>query len=104
MFFFYGGCIDPGAILSKKRGTVQEITEKRGSTGLMQEITEKGGSTVLMQEITDQAHKKYTIAGNIAIGCVYSLKKKKYCANKRFSVTLNLRYMHGVLNVDEIKN
>jgi hypothetical protein len=33
-----------------------------------------------------------------------SSKKKKYCANKRFSVTSNLRYMHGVLNVDEIKN
>jgi hypothetical protein len=33
-----------------------------------------------------------------------SLKKKKYCANKRFLVTSNLRYMHGVLNVDEIKN
>jgi hypothetical protein len=28
---------------------------------------------------------------------------KKYYANKRFSVTSNLRYMHGVLNVDEIK-
>ena len=25
-------------------------------------------------------------------------------ANRRFPVTLNLRYMHGVLNVDEIKN
>jgi hypothetical protein len=35
-------------------------------------------------------------------GCVYF--KKKYGANKRFSVTLNLRYMHGVLNVDKIKN
>jgi hypothetical protein len=32
------------------------------------------------------------------------LPKKKYCANKRFSITSNLRYMHGVLNVDEIKN
>jgi hypothetical protein len=30
-------------------------------------------------------------------------KKKKYCANKKFSVTSNLRYMHGVLNVDKIK-
>jgi hypothetical protein len=30
--------------------------------------------------------------------------KKKHYAEKRFSVTLNLRYMHGVLNVDEIKN
>jgi hypothetical protein len=30
--------------------------------------------------------------------------QKKYCANKRFLVTSNLRYMHGVLNVDEIKN
>jgi hypothetical protein len=38
-----------------------------------------------------------------AKGCVYFLKKK-YCANKRFPVTSNLRYMHGVLNVDEIKN
>jgi hypothetical protein len=36
-------------------------------------------------------------------GCVYFLKKK-YCGNKRFPVTSNLRYMHGVLNVDEIKN
>jgi hypothetical protein len=35
---------------------------------------------------------------------VFSSSKKKYCANKRFSVTLNLRYMHGVLNVNEIKN
>jgi hypothetical protein len=30
--------------------------------------------------------------------------KKKYCAKKRFLVTSNLRYMHGVLNIDEIKN
>jgi hypothetical protein len=37
------------------------------------------------------------------MGCVQFLKKK-HCANKRFLVTLNLRYMHGVLNVDEIKN
>jgi hypothetical protein len=29
---------------------------------------------------------------------------KKYYAKKRFPVTSNLRYMHGVLNVDEIKN
>jgi hypothetical protein len=36
-------------------------------------------------------------------GCVYFIKKK-YCANKRFSVTSNLRYMYGVINVDEIKN
>jgi hypothetical protein len=35
-------------------------------------------------------------------GCVYFLKKK-YCANKRFPVTSNLRYMHVILNVDEIK-
>jgi hypothetical protein len=28
----------------------------------------------------------------------------KHCAEKRFPVTSNLRYMHGVLNVDEIKN
>jgi hypothetical protein len=32
------------------------------------------------------------------------LPKKKYCAEKRFLVTSNLRYMYGVLNVDEIKN
>jgi hypothetical protein len=32
------------------------------------------------------------------------LPKKKHCINKRFPVTSNLRYMHGVLNVDEIKN
>jgi hypothetical protein len=36
------------------------------------------------------------------LGCVYFLKKNT--ANKRFPVTSNLRYMHGVLNVDEIKN
>jgi hypothetical protein len=36
------------------------------------------------------------------LGCTSS--KKKYCANKRFCVTSNLRYMYGVLNVDEIKN
>jgi hypothetical protein len=30
--------------------------------------------------------------------------QKKHCAEKRFPVTSNLRYMHGVLNVDEIKN
>jgi hypothetical protein len=30
--------------------------------------------------------------------------KKKYYAKKRLSVTLNLWYMHGVLNADEIKN
>jgi hypothetical protein len=30
--------------------------------------------------------------------------QKKHCANKRLSVTSNLRYMHGVLNLDEIKN
>jgi hypothetical protein len=34
-----------------------------------------------------------------------SLKKKKYVlCEKRFSITSNLRYMHGILNVDEIKN
>jgi hypothetical protein len=31
------------------------------------------------------------------------LVQKKHYA-KKFSVTSNLRYMHGVLNVDEIKN
>jgi hypothetical protein len=31
-------------------------------------------------------------------------QKKKHYAKKRFPVTSNLRYMHGVLNVDEIKN
>jgi hypothetical protein len=31
------------------------------------------------------------------------LVQKKHCAEKRFPVTSNLRYMHGVLNVDEIK-
>jgi hypothetical protein len=31
-------------------------------------------------------------------------KKKKYYTKKRFSVLSNLRYMHGVLNVDKIKN
>jgi hypothetical protein len=36
-------------------------------------------------------------------GCVQFLKKI-HCANKRFLVTSNLRYMHGVLNVDKIKN
>jgi hypothetical protein len=35
---------------------------------------------------------------------VFTSSKKKYGANKRFPVTSNLRYMHGVLNVDEIKN
>jgi hypothetical protein len=35
---------------------------------------------------------------------VFSSKKKKHCAEKRFPVTSNLRYMHGVLNIDEIKN
>jgi hypothetical protein len=39
----------------------------------------------------------------IHTGCVYFLKKK-YCTNKRFPVISNLRYIHGVLNVDEIKN
>jgi hypothetical protein len=38
-----------------------------------------------------------------ALGCVY-FHTKKHCAEKRFPVTSNLRYMHGVLNVDEIKN
>jgi hypothetical protein len=33
-----------------------------------------------------------------------SVPQKIHCANKRFPVTSNLRYMHGVLNVDEIKN
>jgi hypothetical protein len=32
-----------------------------------------------------------------------SLKKKHY-VEKKFPVTSNLRYMHEVLNVDEIKN
>jgi hypothetical protein len=38
--------------------------------------------------------------------CLVSLKfqKKIYYIKKRFPVTLNLRYMYGVLNVDEIKN
>jgi hypothetical protein len=31
-------------------------------------------------------------------------QKKKYYAKKKFSVTSNLRYMHEILNVDEIKN
>jgi hypothetical protein len=35
-------------------------------------------------------------------GCVQF--HKKHCAEKRFPVTSNLRYMHGVLNIDEIKN
>jgi hypothetical protein len=30
--------------------------------------------------------------------------EKKYGAEKKFPATSNLRYMHGVLNVDEIKN
>jgi hypothetical protein len=29
---------------------------------------------------------------------------KKYYVKKRFLITSNLRYMYGVLNVDEIKN
>jgi hypothetical protein len=37
-------------------------------------------------------------------GCVQFLKKKKVLCEKRFLATSNLRYMHGVLNVDEIKN
>jgi hypothetical protein len=40
---------------------------------------------------------------SVLYGCVQFLKKKYY-VKKRFSVTSNLRYMHGVLNVDEIKN
>jgi hypothetical protein len=40
----------------------------------------------------------------LSVGAVFSSsKKKKYYAKKRFPVTLNLRYMHRVLNVDEIK-
>jgi hypothetical protein len=39
----------------------------------------------------------------LAIKAVFS-SLKKYYAEKRFSVTSNLRYMHGVLNIDEIKN
>jgi hypothetical protein len=35
-------------------------------------------------------------------GCVYFLKKKILCKQK-IPVTSNLRYMHWVLNVDEIK-
>jgi hypothetical protein len=38
----------------------------------------------------------------ILFSAVFSLKK--HYAEKRFSVTSNLRYMYGVLNVDEIKN
>jgi hypothetical protein len=33
-----------------------------------------------------------------------SVPQKKHYAKKRFPVTSNLWYMHGVLNVDEIKN
>jgi hypothetical protein len=36
------------------------------------------------------------------LGCVYFLKKKVPC-KKKIPVTSNLRYMHGVLNVDEKK-
>jgi hypothetical protein len=38
-----------------------------------------------------------------ATRAVFSSKKKHY-AKKKFSVISNLRYMHEVLNVDEIKN
>jgi hypothetical protein len=34
-------------------------------------------------------------------GCVYFLKK--VLCKQKIPVTSNLRYMHGVLNVDEIK-
>jgi hypothetical protein len=44
-----------------------------------------------------------TATYSVEYGCVQFLKKKYY-AKKRFSVTSNLRYMHEVLNVDEIKN
>jgi hypothetical protein len=35
---------------------------------------------------------------------VFSSSKKNTMPKKKFSLTSNLRYMHGVLNVDEIKN
>jgi hypothetical protein len=44
------------------------------------------------------------LVGNRELHRLCLLPKKKYCANKRFPVTSNLRYMHGVLNVDKIKN
>jgi hypothetical protein len=36
------------------------------------------------------------------VGCVYFLEKVR--CKRKIPVTSNLRYMHGVLNVDEIKN
>jgi hypothetical protein len=41
------------------------------------------------------------------IKALFSFSKtpeKMHYAKRRFPVTSNLRYMHGVLNVDEIKN
>ena len=40
------------------------------------------------------------------IGAMFSSPKSKFWhyVKRRFFVTSNLRYMHGVLNVDEIKN
>ena len=37
-------------------------------------------------------------------GLVYPKSKLWHYAKRRFFVTLNLRYIHRVLNVDEIKN
>jgi hypothetical protein len=45
----------------------------------------------------------YLTGQQLHVGCVYFLKKKILCKQK-IPVTSNLRYMHEVLNIDEIKN
>lgn len=40
----------------------------------------------------------------ISAACVHAIWLGCLVAKRRFPITLNLRYMHGILNVDKIKN
>jgi hypothetical protein len=60
-------------------------------------------ATVAFRQNFCQLNSPYVHVLAAGYGCVQFLKKKVLC-EKIFSVTSNLRYMHGVLNVDKIKN
>jgi hypothetical protein len=69
---------------------------------------EAGGRRMMMAYLWTFSSPKGETASSIHLHPhtlpVFTSLKKKYFANQRFSVTSNLRYMHKVLNVDEIKN